>query len=362
MPLHVFWDCVGLNHLNKIMGADGGTFPTRDELVRVKKREVQRDPQEDLDARWKFCTLSSQPLEEPIMACELGMLFNKKPLLEHLVASIEGSVDKAAIISHIKSLKDVHELRLQASPDQPDEAHTLFQCPILGLAMNGRQRFVYPVDCGCVVSEKAYKHVQSTACLQCGKPTVTEDLIPLNPSPEEMKELMRHLKERKAMKKMDKKRRKAKRKAQASEASSASEDPVSAATAISATSGVPAVEATSDELQGVSAGESAPKVAAVDGSVVEKDKEMERFREQAKTMRSRAALVKAHRKQAGQTVNVDIDKDGALGWALSGKSVADKDAASSSYKKLFHSSGSKDMNDYTTFTSRTGYSQTYTWG
>lgn len=80
------------------MGCDGGTIPTRGELVKEKKRDVKLDPKIGLDAKvsldprtlslglrnlldlrqqWKTCKLSSAPLKEPVVACELGRLYNK---------------------------------------------------------------------------------------------------------------------------------------------------------------------------------------------------------------------------------------------------------------------------------------------
>lgn len=54
------------------MGCDGGTIPKRHELVKTKQKEEQRDKNADLAAKWKHCALSNQPIEEPIVACELG--------------------------------------------------------------------------------------------------------------------------------------------------------------------------------------------------------------------------------------------------------------------------------------------------
>lgn len=54
------------------MGCDGGTIPTRDELVRVKKKPEQKDRKADLAAKWKHCAISQEKLQPPIVACGLG--------------------------------------------------------------------------------------------------------------------------------------------------------------------------------------------------------------------------------------------------------------------------------------------------
>ena len=76
------------------MGCDGGTIPTRDELVRLKQKPekvklwfdfvwlwgsqrqtlflLQVDRDVEISARWRHCALSQQQLREPIVCCELG--------------------------------------------------------------------------------------------------------------------------------------------------------------------------------------------------------------------------------------------------------------------------------------------------
>jgi hypothetical protein len=54
------------------MGCDGGTIPTRDELVKLKQKPEKVDRDVELSARWRHCALSQQELREPIVSCELG--------------------------------------------------------------------------------------------------------------------------------------------------------------------------------------------------------------------------------------------------------------------------------------------------
>jgi hypothetical protein len=48
---------------------------------------------------------------------------------------------------------------------QRDAAGNKYQCPVAGISMNGLHRFVYPLYCGCVVSEKALREAPSSTCL-----------------------------------------------------------------------------------------------------------------------------------------------------------------------------------------------------
>jgi hypothetical protein len=63
------------------MGCDGGTIPTRDELVKLKKKPEQRDKDGHRIFRWQHCSISQQPLRKPVMACELGRLYNKESII-----------------------------------------------------------------------------------------------------------------------------------------------------------------------------------------------------------------------------------------------------------------------------------------
>ena len=63
------------------MGCDGGTIPTRDELVKLKKKPEQRDKDGHRIFRWQHCSISQQPLRKPVMACEMGKMYNKESII-----------------------------------------------------------------------------------------------------------------------------------------------------------------------------------------------------------------------------------------------------------------------------------------
>jgi hypothetical protein len=185
-----------------------------------------------------------RPLQEPIVSCELGKLYNKDALIEFLLdRSAFG--DGEEICGHIRSLKvrnmfpfcqfqwvdhariqDVKTLSLTANPapksGSPDSGvdRGLFVCPLNLKEMTGVVPFVYLSTCGCVFSQAGLKAVstgkgkdkdqdqdkedkdrveggaQLDVCPQCAsKFSRLENVRILNPGPEE-EERMRGTMER----------------------------------------------------------------------------------------------------------------------------------------------------------------------
>lgn len=82
------------------MGCDGGSIPRRDELVKLKKKAEKVDPAEVERIKWFTCALSNDKLKEPIVACELGHLYNKEAVIRSL---LDKNVDEK--FNHIRNLK-----------------------------------------------------------------------------------------------------------------------------------------------------------------------------------------------------------------------------------------------------------------
>jgi len=189
------------------MGCDGGTIPTRDELVRTKKKPEQKDKDSVRLYKWQHCHLTQQKLTKPIVSCELGFLYNKEAVIEKLLDS-KGNKDsdsnKNDIGSHIRSLKDVRELELTENPalrhkdgrksdaivgdgGHNDLLTSRWVCPIAGLEMNGKFKFVFDWGKGRVLSERGHKIVMKN------DPEMkinTEDLIVINAEEKEEEESM----------------------------------------------------------------------------------------------------------------------------------------------------------------------------
>jgi len=198
------------------MGCDGGTIPRRDELVRTKKKPEQKDKNAETVAKWKHCAISQDPLHKPIVSCELGKLYNKESVLEHLLNK-DGSTTEVA--GHIKKLSDVKELNLtekagfeaktsHKGDEYVDFHDSRFMCPVTGLEMNGKQKFNFIWKCGCALSERAIKEVKSETCHKCGQPFTENDVIIINGTEEEIESLQKKMIERRRLAKLEKKKKK----------------------------------------------------------------------------------------------------------------------------------------------------------
>ncbi|XP_045547357.1 replication termination factor 2 isoform X3 [Salmo salar] len=157
------------------MGCDGGTIPKRHELVKGPKKVEKVDKNAALAARWKYCALSTEKLRRPIVACDLGRLYNKDAVIEYL---LDKSADRpnSEVASHLRGIKDIKELNLTDNPawegerrntkgDRYEDMHcAMFICPVVGLEMNGKHRFCFLQTCGCVFSDRALKEVKTEIC------------------------------------------------------------------------------------------------------------------------------------------------------------------------------------------------------
>ncbi|KAF9444795.1 DUF602-domain-containing protein [Macrolepiota fuliginosa MF-IS2] len=204
------------------MGNDGGSIPDRRDLVKTKRKAEQADKANQTRARWFFCALSKRKLQEPVVACALGKLYNKDSIIEYLLdKSAYG--DGEIICGHIKSLKDVKQLTLSpnttpkadskgAADDSTDRAQ--FVCPFTMKEMNGSQPFVYIWTCGCVFSLAGYKTMSGSSsgspkvsegegldlCPQCQKKySGVDDIISLNPTSDEEERLREKMDHRKLL-------------------------------------------------------------------------------------------------------------------------------------------------------------------
>jgi len=219
------------------MGNDGGSIPRRCELVKEKKKEEKADPVESERAKWRVCTMTNEPLKEPIVVDDLGHLYNKESILNHLKVLKGISLDAnttttttstttssssssqlppvtttSSAFSHITSLKDITQINCtrntSLSKDKKIESSLVVICPITQLE-TGHYKFIVIRLCGCVMSERAIKEIPSDTCLVCGKAYNKEiDIIPLNPSPDELPTLKKRMEERKQQEKNSKKKRK----------------------------------------------------------------------------------------------------------------------------------------------------------
>lgn len=193
------------------MGCDGGTIPRRDELVRVKKKPETKDKDSALAFQWRCCAITQQTLQEPIVVDGLGRLYSKVSLIEALLN--KETMPESA--KHIKNLKDVKNLNLTPNPvhntadkkgGATETSSAPYICPVIGLEMSGKFRFVAIWSCGCVFSERALKEVPTITCHKCQKAFTTDDVVIINGNEEDVIVMKTRMELRQAQNKKNKKK------------------------------------------------------------------------------------------------------------------------------------------------------------
>lgn len=156
------------------MGNDGGSIPTRRELVKEAARnptttEVKATQSEQQEYFWSTDPISRKPLSEPIVSDCFGKLYNKDSVLEYLLSL--SSNDCAETISiPITSLKDVVELHFSPSPSTSEKnGESKWICPITSdpIGPETGTKAIYLVPCGHVFSSTVIKEVRGEKCLVC---------------------------------------------------------------------------------------------------------------------------------------------------------------------------------------------------
>eukprot|EP00877_Chromochloris_zofingiensis_P014395 jgi/Chrzof1/9209/Cz03g40010.t1 len=191
-------------------------------------QEKQLDSQSTRSIAWTTCSVSEQPLQPPIVADQLGHLYNKDALLEFLLSRKSVFADEDAkhryanqlrtvgsSLDHIRSLKDVFTVHLTPNADCAATANrtapagaasssapgsssgdtAAFMCPITMLPV-GRYPFSALQPCGHMFSDRALANVSgpTSACPTCSTPFIHDDVIPINGTPEQIEQLRSKLK------------------------------------------------------------------------------------------------------------------------------------------------------------------------
>ena len=161
------------------MGNDGGSIPTRRELVKEAARdlsttqvkEIQTEQQEHY---WSTCALSHQPLVSPVVSDALGTLYNKDAVLSHLISV--GNEEKQELEARgeafkdpLRSLRDLVEVKFEKEADSSKWA-----CPVTGKRLGPGVKAIYLVPCGHAFSESAMKEMPGDVCLQASTARSTE--------------------------------------------------------------------------------------------------------------------------------------------------------------------------------------------
>ncbi|KAJ9302247.1 hypothetical protein DTO271G3_1113 [Paecilomyces variotii] len=183
------------------MGNDGGSIPTRRELVKEAARnptttqvkEAQREQQEHA---WTNCPLSHKPLTRPIVSDSVGNLYNKDAIIKFLLPGdeAEGISSKAdceeILCGRVKSLRDVVELHFEVDSERGGPTgdskgrHEGWICPVTAKQLGPNVKSVYLVPCGHVFSDEAIRQLKEDRCLQCNEPYTEDNVIVILPTKE----------------------------------------------------------------------------------------------------------------------------------------------------------------------------------
>ncbi|KAF7959255.1 hypothetical protein EAE96_002769 [Botrytis aclada] len=171
------------------MGNDGGSIPTRRELVKEAARnpntsELKATLHESQTHAWTYCPLSHKPLTTPIVSDCAGTLYNKDAILEQLLPKdddVPASVIKEkedVLQGRVKGLRDIVEVQFSTVKEDKEEQKI---CPITSKELGAGTRAVYLVPCGHAFSEVAIKELKSDTCVECNEGYTAENVISILP-------------------------------------------------------------------------------------------------------------------------------------------------------------------------------------
>ncbi len=188
------------------MGNDGGSIPTRRELVKEGARaktvsELKATALESLTHAWSHDPLTTEPLDlDSVVSDWRGRLYNYESILKALIpadADAGGEEDAPALLpassespeltfasTGIKSLRDVVKLKFKRYAPPGTKGKEIWACPLSLKELGASTKAVYLVPCGHVFAEAAIKLIQEETCPECSEAFKPEDVIPILPAEE----------------------------------------------------------------------------------------------------------------------------------------------------------------------------------
>ena len=224
------------------MGCDGGVLAMQRKFMRGMGVKLNDKVPEEVSRRLRAlirsrcCAVSNEELRDPIVACELGHLYNKEAVL---MALLERTLNPA--FQHIRGMKDLILCRFTPNPNNTEENGggggggssesneakgseaagasvgladgepvPRFICPVTRVEMNAKQPFAVLRTTGWVLSERALREIGAANLQAEYGPFEADDVIRLVPEEDVEKELRGRMEERRAKAKSEKKEKKRK--------------------------------------------------------------------------------------------------------------------------------------------------------
>ncbi|GAB7339166.1 hypothetical protein MBLNU457_5830t1 [Dothideomycetes sp. NU457] len=173
------------------MGNDGGSIPTRRELVKEAARnptatEIKETQHEQQEYYWTTDPVSRKPLSHAIVSDSNGKLYNKETIIEYLIPSDDPAekIEAEKILQgSVKSLKDIVEVRFEVDTSGPTKpGREVWKCPITNDVLGPGSKAAYLVPCGHAFSGSAIKEISGEKCLVCDTAYASNDVIPILPT------------------------------------------------------------------------------------------------------------------------------------------------------------------------------------
>lgn len=181
------------------MGNDGGSIPTRRELVKSAARnptttELKATQTESQQYHWSHDPLTRAVLQSPVVSDSQGRLYNKASILEFLLPAEGGGggeglnkVEAEKVMQgSVRSLRDVVEVRFEVEAEAKGGGAEKWRCPVTGTALGPGSKGVYLVPCGHAYSGAAIKAVSggggeggNNKCLVCEEGYADGDVVPI---------------------------------------------------------------------------------------------------------------------------------------------------------------------------------------
>lgn len=172
------------------MGNDGGSIPTRRELVKEAARnptvgEVKASKHEQQEYHWSTDPVTQQPLRQPVVSDAYGKLYNKDTILEFLLEGAHSDDVKRETRGTVQSMKDIVEVIFQVKRDSEDKGYTTWVCPMTDEPLGPGSNAVYIAQCGHAFHGNTFRTLfaeQCKECTSCGKEFAPDDAIRINPT------------------------------------------------------------------------------------------------------------------------------------------------------------------------------------
>ncbi|CAK7243743.1 MAG: Replication termination factor 2 [Sporothrix thermara] len=303
------------------MGNDGGSIPTRRELVKNAARpktvsELKETAQEAQAHAWKYDPINGDEIDlQNVVSDWRGRIYNSETVLHRLMdekgmeaASAKQEREAAQDLSSpasdkigqsmsfgetgIRSIRDV--VRLKCHAYTPRDSDLLrWQCPMTMRDIGLGARAVYLVPCGHVFSELAVDKFPDNSCVECSTPFEASDIIPILSTDKGQVDKLRQRMERlraaglthslKKDKKAEKKSKKNKRKAgvEGEEGAGKEEDDGAAAPPAKKQKEKKSSDGAVPEAKGISSRINNPMTASLTAKVLAEQEALQRKRKQA---------------------------------------------------------------------------------